>query len=151
LTSEHASTAVISPVRTCCIWCADWAVVVVRRRDAATRGRAVVVRERVGSRELVRAASPEARAEGIVTGMSRREAEARCPGLVIGEVDKGEEVRTFEIVARAVEALTPRLELEEPGLLSFPTRGPAVTTAATTDSRRVCARPRAPCSVPTRS
>jgi protein ImuB len=41
------------------------------------------------------------------------------------EVDRGEEARTFEIVARAVEALTPRLELEEPGLLSFPTRGPS--------------------------
>jgi protein ImuB len=115
----------VSPLRTCCLWCTDWAVVVVRRRDRATRGRPVVVRERVGSRDLVRAASPEARAEGIVPGMTRREAEARCPGIVLGEIDRGEEARAFEIVARAVEALTPRLELEEPGLLSFPTRGPA--------------------------
>jgi protein ImuB len=115
----------VSPVRTCCIWCTDWAVVVVRRRDPSTRNRPVVVRERVGSRDLVRAASPEARAVGIVPGVSRREAEARCPGVVIGEVDRGEEARGFEVVARAVEALTPRLELEEPGLLSFPTRGPA--------------------------
>jgi protein ImuB len=115
----------ITPVRTCCIWCPDWAVVVVRRRDPATRDRPLIVRERVGSRDLVRCASPEARAEGIVPGLSRREAEARCSGLAIGEVDRGEEARAFEVVARAVEALTPRLELEEPGLLSFPTRGPA--------------------------
>ena len=115
----------ISPVRTCCIWCSDWAVVVARRRDPTTRNRPLVVRERVGSRDLVRAASPEARAEGIVPGLSRREAEARCPEVVIGEVDRCEEARAFEVVARAVEALTPRLELEEPGLLSFPTRGPA--------------------------
>lgn len=73
----------------------------------------------------MRAASPEARAEGIVPGLSRREAEARCPGVMVCEVERGEEARAFEVVARAVEALTPRLELEEPGLLSFPTRGPA--------------------------
>jgi protein ImuB len=115
----------ISPVRACCIWCCDWAVVVVRRRDSTTRNRPVVVRERVGSRDLVRAASVEARAEGVVPGLSRREAEARCPGVIVCEVDRGEEARAFEVVARAVEALTPRLELEEPGLLSFPTRGPA--------------------------
>jgi protein ImuB len=105
--------------------CSDWAVTVVRRRDPSTRGLPVVVRERVGSRELVRAASLEARAEGVEPGLTRREAEARCPGLMIAEVDRGEEARVFEVVARAVEALTPRLELEEPGLLSFPTRGPA--------------------------
>jgi protein ImuB len=99
--------------------------VVVRRRDPTTRNRPVIVRERVGSRDLVRAASVEARAEGIVPGLSRREAEARCPGVMVCEVDRGEEARAFEVVARAVEALTPRLELEEPGLLSFPTRGPA--------------------------
>jgi protein ImuB len=115
----------VLPVRTCCIWCRDWAVVVVRRRDPTTRNRPVVVRERVGSRDVVRCASPEARAVGIVPGLSRREAEARCPGVMIDEVDRGEEARAFEVVARAVEALTPRLELEEPGLLSFPTRGPA--------------------------
>lgn len=115
----------ITAVRTCCIVCSDWAVTVVRRRDPSTRGCPVVVRERVGSRDLVRAASSEARAEGIVPGLSRREAEARCPGLTIAEVDRGEEARVFEVVARAVEVLTPRLELEEPGLLSFPTRGPA--------------------------
>jgi protein ImuB len=118
-------TSLLLPVRTCCIWCTDWAVVIVRRRDPTTRNRPLAVRERVGSRDLVRAASPEARAAGIVPGLSRREAEARCPEVVIDEVDRGEEARGFEVVARAVEALTPRLELEEPGLLSFPTRGPA--------------------------
>jgi protein ImuB len=115
----------ISSVRTCCIWCSDWAVVVARRRDPTTRNRPLVVRERVGSRDLVRAASPEARAAGIVPGLSRREAEARCPEVVIDEVERCEEARVFEVVARAVEVLTPRLELEEPGLLSFATRGPA--------------------------
>lgn len=73
----------------------------------------------------MRAASPEARIQGIVPGLSRREAEARCPGVIVGEVDRGEEARAFEVVVRAVETLTPHLELEEPGLLSFPTRGPA--------------------------
>ncbi len=113
------------PVRTCCIRCADWAVVVVHRRDPSTRGRPLVVRERVKSRELVRAASGEARAEGVVPGLSRREAEARCPGVTIAEVDTNEQARAFEPVARAIESLTPRIELDVPGRCSFPTRGPA--------------------------
>lgn len=83
------------------------------------------MRERVGSREVVRAASAEARAEGVVVGMRRREAEARCPDAVFADADPPGEARAFEVVARAVERITPRFELERPGLLSFPTRGPA--------------------------
>ena len=71
--------------RTGCVWCPDWPVIAARRRDEALRDVPVVVRERVGSRDLVRAASREARAEGVTRGMPRREAEARCPGAVIVE------------------------------------------------------------------
>jgi protein ImuB len=111
--------------RTCCVWCPDWPVVAARRRDESLRTVPVVVRERVGSRELVRAASAEARAEGVTRGMRRREAEAQCPGVVCIDTDEALEARAFEVVARAIEVLTPRLVLDRPGLCSFLTLGPS--------------------------
>jgi protein ImuB len=111
--------------RTCCVWCPDWPVVAARRRDVSLRAVPVFVRERVGARELVRAASAEARAVGVTRGMRRREAEAQCPDAVCIDADAALEARTFEIVARAIEALTPRVVLDRPGLCAFMTRGPS--------------------------
>jgi len=107
--------------RTGCLWLADWPVVAARSRDDALLGVPVVVLER----GLVRAASAEARADGVVPGLRRREAESRCPGLSVVEADERGEARAFEAVARAVEAIVARFELERPGLLLFPTRGPS--------------------------
>jgi protein ImuB len=111
--------------RTACVWCPDWPVVAARRRDPALRTVPVFVRERVGARELVRAASSEARAVGVRRGMRRREAEAQCPDAACVDADEALEARTFEIVARAVESFTPRVELDRPGLCAFATRGPS--------------------------
>jgi protein ImuB len=111
--------------RTCCVWCPDWPIVAARRRDESLRAVPVVVRERIGSRDVVRAASAEARAEGVTRGMRRREAEAQCPGVVCIDTDEALEARAFEVVARAIEVLTPRLVLDRPGLCSFLTRGPS--------------------------
>jgi protein ImuB len=111
--------------RTGCVWCPDWPIIAARRRDETLRNVPVVVRERIGSRDVVRAASTEARAEGVTRGMRRREAEARCPGVECVDIDEANEARTFEVVARAVEQFTPRVVLERPGRCDFPTRGPA--------------------------
>jgi protein ImuB len=97
----------------------------VRRRDPALAPVPVVVRERVGSSEVVRAASADARAEGVARGMRRREAEARCPGAAVVDADPALEARTFEVVARAVESVAPRVVLDRPGRCSVPTRGPS--------------------------
>jgi protein ImuB len=111
--------------RTCCVWCTDWPVLALRRRDPSLRSLPVAVCERDGSREVVRAASTEARANGVARGMRKREAEAHCPGITIAAADLAFEARTFEAVARAIETLTPRVVLERPGICAFPTRGPA--------------------------
>ncbi len=105
--------------------CVDWPVVVARFADPSLCGVPVVVRERAGARDVVRAASTEARAEGVRAGMRRREAEACCGDAVVLDADPGAEARAFEAIARAVEAFTPRVELHEPGRLAFPTRGPS--------------------------
>lgn len=115
-----------SPVeRTLCVWCPDWPVVVARRADPTLADRPVAVVERGAGGLVVRAASSDARAEGVRVGLRRREAEARCPGLSVVDADPGAEARAFEMVAGVTEPITPGIVLERPGVLSFPTRGPS--------------------------
>jgi protein ImuB len=111
--------------RVLCLWCPDWPVVAARTTRPEWRTAPLAVVARTGGRTCVVAASAEARAEGVVPGLRRREAEARCPGLVVRDADPGAEARAFEAVARAVETVTPRMVLERPGRLGFPTRGPS--------------------------
>jgi protein ImuB len=111
--------------RVLCIWCPAWAVVTACRGDPSLVGAPVAVVERGACGLVVRAASAEARAEGVTVGLRRREAEARCGGLVVLDADVPAEARAFEAVARAMEPITPAIVLERPGVLTFPTRGPA--------------------------
>jgi protein ImuB len=87
----------------------------------------VVVVERGERGLVVVAASAEARAEGVMAGQRRREAEARCAGVEVVDGDElaGIGARLFESVARAIEVVTPGVVLEEPGRLGFATRGPS--------------------------
>ena len=102
-----------------------WPVATARHDDPALNGVALAVVER-GTRGLVvRAASAEARTEGVKIGLRKREAETRCAGLVVLDADPVAEARAFEILARAIEPVTPAVVLERPGVLSFPTRGPS--------------------------
>src|SRR5271156_4076200 len=87
----HGPDDMYGMTRTCCVWCPDWPVVAARRRDPSLRAVPVFVRERVGARELVRAASAEARAAGMTRGMRRREAEARCPDAGCVDADDAPE------------------------------------------------------------
>lgn len=103
-------------VRVAVVWCPDWPVVAHRRP-----GEAVVV---VHANRVV-AASASARAHGIVRGLRRREAQSRCPGVVVLERDLDLEARAFEAVVGALDDLTPRTEIIRPGILAFPTRGPS--------------------------
>ncbi|HEY4397344.1 MAG TPA: DNA polymerase Y family protein [Acidimicrobiia bacterium] len=124
-TSRSSKPADGMAERTACLWCPEWPVVALRARDPALCDVAVAVVERGERGLVVIAASTEAIAEGVTPGLRRREAEARCPGLVVVEADPQVEARAFERIARAVETFTPRFVLEEPGRLTFPTRGPS--------------------------
>ncbi|MFO7590557.1 MAG: DNA polymerase Y family protein [Acidimicrobiia bacterium] len=113
------------PERTLALWCPAWSVTTARREDPALVGAPVAVVERGARGQLVRAVSAEARDESVTVGLRRREAEARCAGLVVVDRDPAAEARAFEVVARATEPITPAVVLERPGVLTFPTRGPS--------------------------
>ena len=71
------------------------------------------------------ASSPAARIEGVTQNMRRREAQGRCPELVVLEHDPARDARAFEPVVASLDVLTPRIEVSEPGRCAFPTLGPA--------------------------
>jgi len=99
------------------VWCPDWPVV--------ASGISAEVPGAVLYANRVIASSAAARSVGVVRGLRRREAQSRCPDLVIAERDLAREVRAFEEVAATVQAFTPRLELLHAGTVIFPTRGPS--------------------------
>ena len=71
------------------------------------------------------ACSEAARAEGVECGLRRRQAESRCPGIVVVADDPARDARAFEPVVAAVEAFTPGVEIVRPGACAFATRGPS--------------------------
>ncbi len=107
--------------RSLVVWCPDWPVVTALKvaGQSTSRPAAVFVAHRVVS------SNAAARAAGVPVGIRRREAQSRCPGLLVLTADPGRDARDFEPVASAVEALAPGLEILRPGLLGCPARGPA--------------------------
>ncbi len=107
----------MNPVRTMAVVCPDWELVAA--------GVDLDVPAVVLHANRVVATTPAARAEGVHVGLRRREAQSRCPEVLVLDHDPLRDARAFEVVAGAVEAVTPRVELTRPGLCSFPTRGPS--------------------------
>jgi protein ImuB len=108
------------PVRTAAVWCPDWPVAAA----AAAEGMPANLPAAIVYANKVIACSEIARADGVRRGLRRREAQSRCPELVLFGHDPGRDARAFEPVAAAVEELAPGVEIVRPGLLAFAARGP---------------------------
>jgi len=106
----------MSGVRTLVVWCPDWPVAAA---GLCSPPAAVLAGGRVV------ACSAVARAEGVARGLRRRQAEARCPGLVVVDHDPAADARAFEPVVVVVESFTPEVEIVRPGVCAVATRGPS--------------------------
>ena len=69
------------------------------------------------------ACSPEAAAEGVVTGQRRREAQSRCPALQVLPADEARDNREFAAVLDCVEQLVPGVQVVRPGVCALRSRG----------------------------
>jgi protein ImuB len=103
------------------VWCPDWPVMAAEIVDGVVAAGPVVVLH--GNRVL--ACSEAARADGVRRGLRRREAQSRCPQLVVVEHDPGRDARAFEPVVAAVEEVAVGVEVIRPGACALAARGPA--------------------------
>ena len=106
--------------RVLALWSPDWPVTAaaLAAHVPPHRPAAVVAANRV------LACSAVARAHGVRRGLRRREAQARCPELVVLARDVDRDARAFEPVVVAVEELAPGVEIVRPGLVALAARGP---------------------------
>jgi protein ImuB len=102
------------------LWCPNWAVVAAQGAQVEPDEPVVVLH---GNRVI--AHSLAAGREGVAVGQRRRQAQACCPHLRLVAHDPDGDARRFEGVVTAIAALIPRVEITEPGMLSFLAKGPS--------------------------
>ncbi|MFZ6004781.1 MAG: DNA polymerase Y family protein [Actinomycetota bacterium] len=107
----------MAAVRMLVVRCDDWPIIAA--------GVPLDVPAAVFHANRVVAASPAARAEDVLLQQRRREAQSRCPSLRVLDHDPARDARAFESIVASLDALTPRVEITEPGQVAFPTRGPS--------------------------
>ncbi len=95
------------------LWAPDWPVV------AGAEGIAPGAPVAVLSGGQVLACSHAARAEGVRRGMRRRDAQARCPELVLRDHQPDADARAFEEVLVSIEQIAPGVAPLRPGLCAL--------------------------------
>jgi protein ImuB len=106
--------------RTIVLWCPDWPVHAALSAVDVPPG----VPLALSDRGLVFACSPEARRAGVRRGLTVREAQFRCTGLIVLPYDEVLDRRAFEPVLDGIEALTPGVAVLRPGTCAIRARGP---------------------------
>ncbi|GAB3207546.1 hypothetical protein GCM10027262_21300 [Nocardia tengchongensis] len=112
---------VVKARRVLVVWCPDWPAVAAAAEAGAEATRAVAV---LAANRVV-ACTATARAEGIRRGLRKREAQGRCPDLLVAQDDPDRDARLFEPVVVAVDATVPGVEVLRPGMLALSARGAA--------------------------
>ncbi|MEJ7635336.1 DNA polymerase Y family protein [Aeromicrobium sp.] len=97
--------------RTMVLWAPDWPIIAIEM--SASTPAAVL------DKGQVLACSQAARAEGVRRGMRRRDAQSRCPGLVLHDYNADADARAFETVLTAIEELSPGVAPLRPGLCAI--------------------------------
>ncbi|MGV9193638.1 DNA polymerase Y family protein [Microbacterium sp. MC2] len=117
------STLEAAPTRSLVVWVPDWPVVAVTRDgdDPPDANEPIAVFEK----GAVTACSPAARAEGVRRGQRRRDAQARCPQLIVADADPVRDQRVFAPLVARLEEHAPGVQLVRPGLCAVHARGPA--------------------------
>jgi protein ImuB len=100
------------------VWCPDWPVAAATALPTRPVAAATALPTRpvaVLHAGRIVACSAAARAEGVRRGQRRREAQACCPRLELIPHDPARDARAFEPVLTAVESVTPKVEVLDPG------------------------------------
>lgn len=107
--------------RTMLVWCPDWPVVAADLMDGVPAHQPVAV---LYANRVI-ASSAAARAEGVRRGLRKREAQSRCPQVIVVDYDPVRDVRAFEPVLTAVEEIAASVAVLRAGVCAFAARGPS--------------------------
>jgi protein ImuB len=113
-------------MRVMVVWCPDWSVVaaLVEAEESPLSPAAVM------SANVVEVCNGPARSGGVRRGQRRRDAQARCPELVLLPANPDRDARAFEPVLATVEDLRPGVAALRPGLLAVRAPGSYYGTEA---------------------
>jgi protein ImuB len=120
MAAETTASPKTALTRTMVVWCPDWPVVAAAGETEVGDKPVAVV-----DKGQVYACSAAARVEGVRRGQRTREAQSRCPDLVVLAYDPLITARAFEPVITAIEAIVPGVELIRPGACALRVRGPS--------------------------
>lgn len=107
-------------------WCPDWSVTAGLFELAETQGALRPSSNQpaaVLSNNVVEVCNAAARAEGVRRGQRRRDAQSRCPELVLLTANPERDARYFEPVLATIEELRPGVAPIRPGLMAVPAPG----------------------------
>ena len=108
-----------SVIRTIVLWCPDWPVTAAMRAHDLASGIPIALVEK----GQVFACSSQARAEGVARGLKIREAQSRCPELVVLPYEAELDIRSFEPVLASIDEIMPGSQLLRPGVCAIRSRG----------------------------
>ena len=106
--------------RTMVVWVPDWPVTAA----AVAAGRSPDEPIAILEKGKVLATSAAARAGGVRRGLRARDAQSRCPELVVLKYDPVIDARAFDPVIGCLEALIPGIQVIRPGMCALKARGP---------------------------
>ncbi len=106
--------------RTMVVWVPDWPVTAA----AVAAGRSPDEPIAILEKGKVLATSATARAGGVRRGLRARDAQSRCPELVVLKYDPVIDARAFDPVIGCLEALIPGIQVIRPGMCALKARGP---------------------------
>ncbi|NPC98370.1 DNA polymerase Y family protein [Nocardioides sp. zg-DK7169] len=101
------------------LWCPDWPVVAA----LAEEGRPAHLPAAVLVANTVQSCNDAARGFGVRRGMRRRDAQSRCPELLVLGANPDRDARSFEDVLAALEELQPGVAPLRPGLVALRSPG----------------------------
>lgn len=104
------------------LWCPDWPIVALRSQEPRIPASAPIA---VIADGAVVAVSSAGRAAGVRRGLRRREAQSRCPAIVLRPADPERDARAAEPIVAALERVVPGVAVLRPGLIAIRAAGPA--------------------------
>jgi protein ImuB len=112
----------MSAPRVIALWLPDWPIVALRREEPRLSADAPIAIITDGA---VSAVSAAGHAAGVTRGLRRREAQSRCPSIVLRPADAERDVRGFEPIVAGLETVVPGVAVLRPGFCVIRAAGPA--------------------------